>query len=403
AGVPIVVAINKIDKEGANSEKVKKELSEHGVVTEEWGGDNVCVEVSAKKMINIDELLDMILLVADMLDIAANPRRTAVGTVIEVDKTEREGAVSTILVQTGTLHIGDDIVVGTTFGKVRSMKNYRGRDILEAGPSVPVRLTGLKDVPHVGDILEVHASIKEARLRAEKRSGIERLKSLKGYGKFGLAEMAEAISKGKMKKLNVVVKADVDGTLEAIASSLDKLKSKEAGVQILHRGVGNISESDVMMAKASSGVIVGFNVKVESDAQETATAAGIQIKIYNIIYELIDDLKHVLEGLLEPEKIEVRLAKVKILAVFKHGKKDMIIGGKVLNGKVEKGDDVCVRLVRDKKEVSSGKLVELQCEKQNVDEVSRGKEAGMRVEGVEGVEEGDIVEVYRIEMKKKKL
>jgi translation initiation factor IF-2 len=361
------------------------------------------VEVSAKKKINIDDLLDMILLVADMQNLKANPRRRAVGTVIEADKTERSGAVATVLVQTGTLHIGDDFSIGTTSGKVRAMRDYQQKNITEAAPATPVRLLGLKEVPRVGDIMEVHPTAKEARQEAELRQNLEHLKSRRGYGRFGLAEMADAITKGKMKKLGVVLKADVGGTLEAIASSLEKLRSQEVYVEILHKAVGDISESDVMMAKASRAVVVGFNVRAESAVGETAKKEGVQIKIYNIIYELIDDLKHVLEGLITPEEVEVKLGTVKVLAVFRHGKKEMIFGGKVLNGKVERVGDVFVRLVRDKKEISRGKLLELQCEKKNMDAVSKGKEAGMRVEGIQDVQEGDLVEIFRLELHKKKI
>ncbi len=403
AKVPIVVAINKIDKEGADVARVKKELADHGVLTEEWGGDTVCVEVSAKKKINIDDLLEMILLVADMQNLKANPRRRAVGTVIEADKTEKSGAVATVLVQTGTLRVGDDFSIGTTFGKVRAMRNYQQKEIQEAGPATPVRLIGLKDVPHAGDIMEVHPTAKEARSEGEQRRKLEELKSRRGYGRFGLSEMADAITKGKMKKLNVVLKADVGGTLEAISSALEKIRSQEVYVEILHKAIGDISETDVMMAKASRAVVVGFNVKASGAVAETAKKEGIQIKIYDIIYELIDDLKNALEGLIEPEEVEVKMATLKVLAVFRHGKKEMIFGGKVLNGKIERIGDVYVRLVRDKQEISRGSMKELQCDKKNVEEVSKGKEAGMRVEGISDVQVGDIVEIFRLELHKKKI
>ncbi len=403
AKVPIIVAINKIDKEGADTKRVKKELADHEVLTEEWGGDTVCVEVSAKKKINIDDLLEMILLVADMQNLKANPRRRAVGTVIEADKTEKSGAVATVLVQTGTLHLGDDFSIGTTYGKVRAMRDYQQKEIQEAGPATPVRLIGLKNVPHVGDIMEVHPNPKDARGEGELRRKLEELKSRRGYGRFGLSEMADAITKGKMKKLNVVLKADVGGTLEAISSSLEKLHSQEVYVEILHKAIGDISETDVMMAKASRAVVVGFNVKADSQVAETAKKEGIQIKIYSIIYELIDDLKNALEGLIEPEEVEIKMATLKVLAVFRHGKKEMIFGGKVLTGKIERIGDVYVRLLRDKKEISRGQMKELQCEKKNVDEVSKGKEAGMRVEGISEVQEGDLVEIFRVELRKKKI
>jgi len=355
------------------------------------------------KKTNIDDILDMILLVADMQDLKASPRRDAVGTVIEADKTEKGGAMATILIQTGTLHMGDDFSIGTTYGKVRAMRNYLGKTLAEAGPSTPVQLIGLKDVPRTGDILEIHKSPKEARLQAEKRQSLEQLKSQRGYGRFGLSEMADAISQGKMKKLAVIIKADVGGTLEAISSSLEKLRSKEVSVSILHRAVGDVSESDVMMAKASHAVVVGFNVKVEAGAAETAKKEGIQIQVYKVIYELIDDIKNALEGLIEPEEVETKIGTVKVLAVFKHAKKEMIFGGKVIYGNVEKDGDVFVRLMRDKQEVSRGKIRELQSEKKNVDSVAKGREAGMRVEGIEGVGEGDTVEVVRTELIKKKL
>lgn len=403
AEVPIIVAINKIDKDGADPAKVKKELSEHGVITEEWGGENICVEVSAKKKTNLDDLLDMILLVADMQDLKANPKRYAVGNVIESHKTSKGGAVATVLVRTGTLHVGDDFSVGTTFGKIRAMKDYKSKKISEAGPSMPVRLIGLKEVPRVGDFLEVEISSKDARLKSEMRQNLEKLKSMRGLGKFSLNEMARAIQKGKIKKLGVVLKADVDGTLEAVYSSLVGLKSKEVTVDILHKAVGDVNKSDVMMAKASKAFVVGFNVSIEQDAADTAKSEGVSIKIYKIIYELIDDLKKALEGLLAPELVRVPLAKIKVLAVFKRGKTDMIFGGRVIQGKAVKEDDVKVDLIKDKKIVSSGILASLQCEKENVAEVAKGNNAGMKVDGISGVEEGDIVELYREEERKRKL
>jgi len=403
AGVPIVVAINKIDKPDADPDRVKKELSEHDVLTEEWGGQTVCVEVSAKQKTNIDDILDMILLTADMQELKANPRRDAVGTVVEADKTEKGGAMATVLIQTGSLDIGDDFSIGTTYGKVRAMHDYRGKNIIKAGPATPVRLIGLKDVPRTGDILEVHESPKEARLQADRRLNLEKLKSQRGLGRFGLSEMASAIAKGKLRKLGVVLKADVGGTLEAIAASLQKLKTDEVSVDVLHKGVGDISESDVTMAKASHALVAGFNVKVESGAAETAKNEGVQIQIYSVIYELIDDIKGALEGLIEPEQVENKIATIKVLAVFKHAKKEMIFGGKVIYGKVEKEGDVYLRLVKDGKEISRGRLRELQSEKKNADAVAKGKEAGVRVEGIEGVEVGDTVEVIRVELIKKKI
>ena len=311
--------------------------------------------------------------------------------------------MATVLIQTGSLDVGDDISIGTTSGKVRAMRDYRGRNIIKAGPSTPVRLLGLRDVPRTGDILEVHESPKEARLQAERRLNLEKLKSQRGLGRFGLSEMAAAIAKGKLRKLGVVLKADVGGTLEAIASSLQKLKTDEVSVDVLHKGVGDISESDVTMAKASHALVAGFNVKVEPGAAETAKNEGVQIQIYSVIYELIDDIKSALEGLIEKEQVEKKIATIKVLAVFKHAKKEMIFGGKVIYGNVEKEGDVYLRLVKDGKEISRGRLRELQSEKKNVESVSQGKEAGVRVEGIEGVEVGDTVEVIKVELIKKKI
>ncbi len=403
AGVPIVVAINKVDKPNIDIDRVKKELADNNVLTEEWSGDTVCVEVSAKSKTNLDDLLEMILLTADMQDLKANPRRDAVGTVIEADKNERGGTMATVLIQTGKLHIGDDFSIGTTYGKVRAMKDYLDKNLTEAGPATPILLSGFKEVPRVGDIMEIHDNPKEARFEAERRESIEQLRKQRGYGRFGLEEMAQAISKGKVKKLGVVLKADVGGSLEAVAASLEKLKSDEVSVEVLHKAVGDVSESDIMMAKASHAVVVGFSVKVEKGVVETAENEGVQVKTYSIIYELIDDIKNALEGLIEPEKVETKLATIKVLAIFKHGKKDMIFGGKVIHGKVEKAGDVFVKLSRDGKEISHGNIRELQSENKNVEEVSKGKEAGMNVDGIQGVEEGDTVEIFRRELIKKKL
>ncbi len=402
AKVPIIVAINKIDLPDADINRTKKELAEAGILTEGYGGDIVTVEVSAKQGTNIDQLLEMIVLVADMQEYKADPTREAVGPVIESRK-GIEGPVATVLIKTGTLHKGDAIVAGTACGIVRRMEDWTKKEVLEASPAMPVRVIGFDIVPEVGDILEVKKDKKAARIIANHRIATERLKKLKGVGEFGLVEMARAIKHGKLKKLNVVLKADVEGSLEAVAASLEKLKNNEVMVQVLMKSVGIISKSDVMMAKASKAIVIGFNISIPAEAAEVAKREGVEIKTYKIIYELIDELKAALEGMLAPEIIEESLAKIKVLAVFKTTKKEMIFGGRVIEGKAMRGEGVFVKLTRDKKEISRGKLMELQAEKENCAEVIKGKEAGMRVEGIEGVKEGDVVEMFTISEKARKI
>lgn len=402
AQMPIIVAINKIDLPDANPDKVLQELSEAGVQTEKWGGDTVAVQVSAKEGKNISELLDMILLSADMLSLKADPTRPAVGTIIEANKGSR-GAVTTALIMTGTLRTGDAITAGVACGTVRVLENHNGELVSEAGPAAPALITGFEETPHVGDILEVQPDRKAARAISANRLVAERMKQIKGQGEFGLADMAKAIHFGQLKKVPVILKTDVEGSAEAIVGALQKIKTEEAIIHILHQGVGDISETDLDLAKASQAIIIGFNVKASTVVKELAKRQAVQIKFYSIIYQLLDELKQALSGLLAPEIIEEVVGRLRVLAVFKLTKKDVIFGGKVLDGKVIKGKNIFAKVVREDKETGRGNVVEVQCEKEQCDSVNKGKEAGIRAEGLADVVVGDTVEIIRIREEAKKL
>ncbi|MFA5061738.1 MAG: translation initiation factor IF-2 [Patescibacteria group bacterium] len=399
AKLSIVVAINKIDKEGADPQKVRVDLSQHNIISEEWGGDVPMVEISAKQKLNIDKLLDVLLLVADLHadEIKANPDRSAAGTVIEAHVDKGEGPVATILVQTGTLKINDPLVVnGEIYGKVKAMRNYKG-DILEtAGPSNPVRILGFKVAPQVGDVLDVgsfetatNINIKEKR---SKQSGAEQ----------GSASTVEVTAEGEEKKfLNLVIKADTLGSLEAIIGSLEKIKNDEVGVKVVGKGLGNITADDVAKAEAAGGIICGFNVVAMPNAQTMIADKNISFMQYKIIYDLLDYIKEELQKMLNPEKIITELGAVKIIAVFRTEKNYMIVGGRVTSGKLRK--DCLVKVIRKGEAVGEGKLSQLQIAKQTVNEVAEGNECGMQFDGKLRLEAGDVLEAYKEEIKEKKL
>ncbi|MCW5688082.1 MAG: translation initiation factor IF-2 [Pseudolabrys sp.] len=397
AKVPIIVAINKIDKPGATPDRVRTELLQHEIQVESLGGDVVDVEVSALKKTNIDKLLEMVALQAEILDLKANPDRAAEGTVIEAKLDRGRGPVATVLVQRGTLHPGDIVVAGAEWGRVRALVSDTGATVQSAGPSTPVEVLGFSGTPDAGDRLAVVENEARAREITDYRQRQKREKSsARATGMRGSLEqmMAQAKTAGR-KEFALVIKADVQGSLEAIAGALDKLGTDEVGARVLHSGVGGISESDVTLAEASGVPIIAFNVRANKEAREAAERAGIEIRYYNIIYDLIDDVKKAMSGLLPPTLRETMLGNALILEVFKVSKVGNIAGCRVTDGTVERG--ASVRLIRDNVVVHEGKLSQLKRFKDDVKEVSSGMECGMAFENYQDMRQGDVIECYRVE------
>jgi translation initiation factor IF-2 len=390
AQVPIIVAINKMDRAGANPDKVKQQLSENGLIPEDWGGDTVMVPVSAYKRTGINELLEMVLLVAEMLELKANPQRKAYGTIIEAKLDKGRGPVSTILVQKGTLRIGDSIIAGAVFGKVRAMTNDRGEKVKKAGPSTPVEVLGLADVPLAGDIM-VSVDEKTARAVSEKRAAKKRSEELKQSHKVSLDDLFKQIQEGNIKDLNIVVKADVQGSIEALAQSLSAIKNKEVRVNIIHAGVGAINESDVMLASASNALIIGFNVRPDANARRVADNEKIDIRTYRVIYEAINDVEAAITGMLAPEYKEVIYGRLEVRQVISIPKA-VVAGSYVLEGKVTSNSQV--RLIRNGIVVFEGKIESLRRFKDDVKEVAQGYECGLTIERYRDIKEGDIIESF---------
>ena len=393
ADVPIIVAVNKIDKPGANPANVKNELMEHGLVPEEYGGDTIMVEVSAKKNIGINDLLEMVLLVAEMKELKANPKREARGVIIEAQLDKGRGPVATVLVQSGTLRIGDSIVAGTTYGKVRAMLNDRGENVKKAGPSVPVEVLGLNDVPAAGDELAALEE-KQARTIAEKRMEKQRNEMIHAK-KVSLDDLFNQIQEGQLKDLNIVVKADVQGSVEALNSSLLGLnRNDEVRVRIVHSGVGAVTESDVMLASASNALVIAFNVRPDANARRVADAEAIDIRTYRVIYDALNDVKDAMSGMLAPKYKEVIQGKVEIRQVMKFSKA-LVAGSYVLEGKITNQSKI--RIVRDNIEVFDGELDGLRRFKDDVKEVAAGYECGITIKDYKDFREGDIIEAYIME------
>ena len=393
AGVPIIVAVNKIDKPGANPANVKNELMEHGLVPEEYGGDTIMVEVSAKKNIGISDLLEMVLLVAEVKELKANPKREARGVIIEAQLDKGRGPVATVLVQSGTLRIGDSIVAGTTYGKVRAMLNDRGENVKKAGPSVPVEVLGINDVPAAGDELAALEE-KQARTIAEKRMEKQRNDMIHAK-KVSLDDLFNQIQEGHLKDLNIVVKADVQGSVEALNSSLMGLnKNDEVRVRIVHSGVGAVTESDVMLASASNALVIAFNVRPDANARRVADTEGIDIRTYRVIYDALNDVKEAMSGMLAPKYKEVIQGKVEIRQVMKFSKA-LVAGSYVLEGKITNQSKI--RIVRDNIEVFDGELDGLRRFKDDVKEVAAGYECGITIKDYKDFREGDIIEAYIME------
>ncbi|MDY6268688.1 MAG: translation initiation factor IF-2 [Selenomonadaceae bacterium] len=393
AEVPIIVAINKIDKPGANPDHVKQELMEQGLVPEEYGGDTIMVPVSAKKQMGIDDLLENVLLVAEVEELKANPNRDARGVIVEAKLDKGRGPVATVLVQNGTLRIGDSIVCGTTYGKVRAMINDRGENVKKAGPSVPVEILGLNDVPEAGDVLAV-LDEKQARSIAEARVERQRNNLVKAK-KVSLDDLFNQIQEGEIKDLNIVIKADVQGSVEALSSSLLKLnKNDEVRVSIVHSGVGAVNESDVMLASASNAIIIAFNVRPDANARRVADTESVDIRTYRVIYDAINDVKDAMSGMLKPKYKEVVQGRVEIRQVMKFSKA-LVAGSYVLEGKICNNSKI--RIIRDNVEIFDGEIDSLRRFKDEVKEVNAGYECGISIIDFRDFKEGDIIEAYTME------
>ena len=393
ANVPIVVAINKIDLPDADTEKVKRQLADHKVLTEKWGGETPMVEISAKEKKNIEQLLEMVLLVADLKELKADPDLKASGVVVESHMQAGRGPIATVLVQEGTLRRNDPIVIGQTYGKVRIMENYLGKRVDEAGPAMPVRIAGLQDMPDFGDRFLVVDDEKVAK-------ELTAVKTIKRKV-LSITEFSKDIKEGKIKELKLILKADVAGSLEAIKHSLNDLSTEEVKINIIHEGVGDITESDVNMAVASHALVIGFRVKADADVMGLARRENVKISIYEIIYQLLDDLTAALSGLLEPEIVETEIGRLSVLAVFRITKNEKIVGGKVTSGKIENGAEV--RIVRDKDTIGAGKITSLQQNKKDTSEVAENFEAGLKVETATKIQVGDSLECYKKEERTRKL
>jgi translation initiation factor IF-2 len=395
AGVPIVVAINKIDKENADPNRVKQQLAEAGLVVEEWGGDTVSVEISAKEKRGIEELLESVLLVAEMEELKANPNQAAAGVVIEAEKDKTMGPLATVLIQAGTLKEGDTVVVGGTWGRVRAMFNDVRKRIKKAEPSTPTEILGLNDVPQVGDNLaavvdERHAQAVLARRRAEMEQ-----ESARADRPVNLDNLYDQISTGKVKELNVILKTDVQGSIEPIRTSLERLGTEEVKVRIIHSAAGNINESDIMLAAASNGIIIGFNVTATEGGRRLASASGVSIHYYKVIYNLVDDVEKALKGMLEPTYVEVIDGRATVQAVFPAGKSSRVAGVMVNEGKITRNASVRVR--RGKQVMADATVSSLKRFKDDVREVAAGYECGVGIKDFNDFQVGDVLEFYRME------
>ncbi len=395
AGVPLIVAVNKIDKPGANLEQVKRQLSEHQLLAEDWGGDTIFASVSAKTGQGVEELLELILLQAEVLELKANPAKAASGVVIESRLDRGKGPVITLLVQEGTLHIGDSIVAGMHFGRVRAMRNEAGEELSEATPSTPVELTGLAGVPNAGEIVHAVTEDRIAKLVTEHRENKDKAHKQATFSKMKLEDLFSQIEKGEVHELRLVLKTDVQGSLEALRESLNKLSTEKVRVHLLHMGIGAINESDIMLASASNAIVVGFNVKPDSKAQETAKAENVQIRIYEVIYHAIEEIKKAMEGLLAPTLIEKYKGKAEVRNVFNISKVGTIAGSFVVDGVMVR--NAKVRLLRDNVIVYNGKLSSLKRFKDDAKEVTQGYECGLGLENYNDIKVGDIVECYIVE------
>ena len=396
AGIPIIVAINKMDKPEANPERIKQQLTEYGLVCEEWGGDTIVCPISAKTGMGVDNLLEMLTLTAEVGELKANPNRAAQGTVIEARLDKGRGPVATLLVQNGTLHQGDIIIAGTSVGRVRAMVSDKGQRITEAGPSVPVEITGLSEAPSAGATFNAVADEKLARELVEQRKAEEKAKANAPVTKVSLEDLFSQIQAGEMKNLNLIVKADVQGSVEAVKASLEKLSNEEVRVRVIHGGVGAINESDVMLASTSQAIIVGFNVRPDAAARESAARANVDMRMYRVIYDAINEIEAAMKGMLAPKFREVLLGHAEVRQTYKVSGVGTVAGCYVQDGKLQR-KDCQVRLVRDGIVIDEGVLASLQRFKDSVKEVQAGYECGLSIEKFNDIKEGDIVEAFTME------
>ncbi len=395
AGVPIIVAVNKIDKPTANPDRVKQELSEHGVISEDWGGDTIFVPVSAKKRIGIEDLLEMILLVAEVQEFKSNPNRSAKGTIIESKLDKGRGPVATVLIEKGTLKKGDYVLVGSAHGKVRAMFNSKGKRINQAGPSVPVEILGLSETPQAGDILVVMENEKDAKNIAEKRKDKKHLESINVSSKVSLDDLYDRIQKGEVKDLNIIIKADVSGSIEAVKQSLLKQSMEEVKVNPIHGGVGGINENDIMLASASNAIVIGFNVRPSIAAMDLAKQENVDVRTYNIIYNAIEDIQSAVKGMLAPVYREVIMGRADVRQSFKVPNVGVVAGVYVTSGKITRKSKI--RLLRNDIVIHDGQISSLKRFKDDVSELNSGYEGGIGIDKYNDIKEGDSMEAYIME------
>lgn len=395
AGVPIIVAVNKIDKEGANPERIKMQLTEHDLVVEDYGGDVICVPISAKKKQNIDGLLEMVLLQADIMDLKANPNRLAKGTIIEAELHRGKGPVATVLVQNGTLKVGDPIVAGVAYGRVRAMTDDKGRKVTKAGPGTPVQVLGFNEVPTGGDVLIVAEVDKLSRQVAEERRDKIKAEQIKAMTKVSLNDLFSQIAEGQVKELNIIVKADTQGSVEAVKQSLEKLSTPEVRVKCIHGGVGAVTSNDIMFAVASNAIVIGFNVRPDAAAKAAAEKENVDMRLYRVIYQAIEDVQKAMLGMFDPEYKEVSLGTIEVRSTFKVSGVGTIAGAYVREGKVQRSAEV--RVVRDGIVIHEGKISSLKRFKDDAKEVAAGYECGIGIENFNDIQEGDIIEAFVME------
>jgi len=400
AGVPMIFAINKVDKQTANPEKIKEKLAAMNLLVEDWGGKYQSHDISAKMGTGVQELLEKVLLEAEVLELKANPNKNAVGTVVEAQLDKGRGYVTTILVQAGTLKIGDYMLAGKNHGKIKAMYDERGQNVMEAGPSTPVSILGLDGAPTAGDKFSVYDDEREAKQVAAKRTQLQREQSVRTQKHITLAEIGRRIALGQFKELNIILKGDVDGSVEALADSFSKLSTEEIQINIIHKGVGAITESDVLLASASDAIIIGFNVRPQGNAKQLAEKEEIDIRNYSIIYAAIDDLKDAMEGMLSPILKEEITGTAEVRELFKISKVGTIAGCMVTDGKILRNGEI--RLIREGVVIYTGELVALKRFKDDAKEVSKGYDCGMQIKGYNDLKEYDVIECFHeVEVKKK--
>ncbi|MBM7572065.1 translation initiation factor IF-2 [Aquibacillus albus] len=395
AEVPIIVAVNKMDKEGANPDRVMQELTEHGIVAEDWGGDTIFVQLSAIKREGIDDLIEMIQLVSEVEELKANPNRNASGTVIEAELDKGRGSVATLLVQNGTLNVGDPIVVGNTHGRVRAMVNDIGRRVKTAGPSTPVEITGLNDVPSAGDPFTVFDDEKKARQVGAARQQKQLEEKRGDKAKVSLDDLFDQIKQGEIKDINIIIKADVQGSAEALASSLEKIEVEGVKVRIIHTGVGAITESDIILASASNAIVIGFNVRPDANAKKAAETENVDIRLHRIIYKVMEEIESAMKGMLDPEYEEKVIGQAEVREIFKVSRIGTIAGSYVTEGKITR--DAGVRVIRDGVVIYEGEIDTLKRYKDDVKEVAQNYECGITVQNFNDIKEGDVFEAYVME------